>query len=205
MSPSLEGTWLYSGDIPWGPEVQSLLATTAQGSRGFPCVSCIRLLLGQSHDCFWGAPEGGLSSCQVWSAAKTQDVHQNMPPGISSLEEGSQNGAHQCWNLHCSVRQQKRLLPVSQSQERHSGAFCLTSRCSKISTWVFYGLHAFWVSVFMLVSRLTKSVCEPFKNGISFPYNSRLFLDVLPTGFESHLFGRAHLCCARPRVVVLYV
>lgn len=40
----------------------------------------------------------------------------------------------------------------------------------------------------MLVSRLNESVHEPFNGGFPFPYNSIVFLDIFPIGFQRQVF-----------------
>lgn len=60
--------------------------------------------------------------------------------------------------------------------------------------------RSFKNAAFVLGPRLSESLCEPFKNELSFPYSSVVVLDILPTGFESHVFWGLVCLVQGPRV-----
>lgn len=73
-------------------------------------------------------------------------------------------------------------------------SYCLSVRCSKISKRVslFYGPCTFHTSA---GSGQVKSLCELFKNGLSFIQSSMVLLDIVPIVFKVMYFGDLfHMC-----------
>lgn len=68
--------------------------------------------------------------------------------------------------------------------------FCSSGRCFTISKWIFsYTLGAFQTAPFVLASRVSESLCEPFISEFSVPYNSCGLLGYNPHWFQMTFWG----------------
>lgn len=98
-------------------------------------------------------------------------------------------------------------LPVPLSLEKGPTGPCPSDRCCRISQWNSFmcSLGAFQIAAFVLVSRVTKSACEPFKRSISVSYSPLGLLDVSPVGVQSQMFWGFISLLQFPRIGVLDV
>ena len=76
-----------------------------------------------------------------------------------------------------------------------------SSWCFKVNNWVHFtcGPSAFQSSVFALVLGLSEFDYRCIKREFSTPCSSTVFLDIVPTGFQTRCLG-VHLSCAGSRV-----